>query len=855
MSFDPSKIPLELLKGLSSEEAARRFAADGPNELPSAARHSIFSIAIEVLKEPMFLLLISCGTLYFLLGDIHEALMLLAFVFLIMGITFFQERKTERALEELKNLSSPRALVFRDGIQRRIAGRELVRGDIVVLSEGDRVPADCVVIWQNNLSTDESLLTGESLPVSKTIWDGREEPNSLGGDGSPFIYAGTMVVRGHGIAEVQSIGTATRMGSIGKYLRTAEPESTPLQKEMRRIVRNFAVAGLFLCIVVVVVYGLTRGDWIGGSLGGLTLAMAVLPEEFPVILTVFLALGAWRLSRQRVLAHHLPVIETLGSASVLCVDKTGTLTMNKMSVTELYAGGQKLCLADIRNEPLPEIFHELVEFSILASEWEPFDPMEKAFKEFADRHLAGTSHIHRNWTLLREYPLSDRLRSVARVWSSPDDSCSVVAAKGAPEVIADLCHLGATDIDVLERETADMASRGLRVIGVARSVTAVKELPEGQHDFEFELVGLVGLSDPIRPEVPKSLEECRRASIRVVMITGDYPGTARNIANRAGFEDVSEVVTGSELRNMDKEEIKRKAKIANVFARMGPEEKLCLVKVLKECGEVVAMTGDGVNDAPALRSAHIGIAMGGRGTDVAREAASMVLLDDDFSSIVKAVRMGRRISDNLKKAVSYLLAVHVPIAGLALFPVMMGWPMVLLPMHIVFLELIIDPACSIVFEREGEERDIMDRPPRPLREPLFNRNIFSLSVLQGMVVLVVVLSVFAVATALDRSPEEARAATFCALVASNLSLILVNRSWSRGFTETLRESDKTVWYSILGALSFLAAVLFVPFLRRVFGFAPLRLFDAFLSLLCGFAGVVWFDALKLSRGRVRRKIT
>ena len=840
-----TEFALDSISGLPEAEAARRLAKDGYNELPSTARRTIFHIAFDVVREPMFLLLVACGTIYFMLGEVQEGIMLLGFVFVIMTITFYQERKTERALEALKNLSSPRALVIRDGAEKRIAGREVVQGDVIVLAEGDRVPADGVVLWHSNLSTDESLLTGESLSVTKSVWDGCAEMGRPGGDGLPFVYSGTMVARGQGIAEVKATGARSEIGRIGKALQSVKPGEMLLQKETGRLVRNFALIGLILCVLVIVTYGLTRADWIGGFLAGLTLAMAILPEEFPVILTVFLALGAWHLSQQRVLTRHMPAIETLGSATVLCVDKTGTLTMNQMSVSELFAKGEWHDVHYQSEEPLPETFHEIVEFSILASQRDPFDPMEKAFKQFGDYCLAHTEHLHDDWTLVHEYPISEKLLAISRVWKSPAGDEFVIAAKGAPEVIGDLCHLTPLETEELSSHVARMADRGLRVLGVSKAFFREEELPGGQHDFQFQFLGLVGLADPVRPEVSASIGECYDASIRVVMVTGDYPGTARNIARQAGLEPADEVITGSELEKFDRAELARHVKTTNIFARVMPEQKLTLVEAFKANEEIVVMTGDGVNDAPALKSAHIGIAMGGRGTDVAREAASLVLLDDDFSSIVKAVKMGRRIFDNLKKAMAYVLAIHVPIAGLSLIPVLFKWPLILLPVHIVFLELIIDPACSVVFEAEPEEKDIMRRPPRASNEPLLGRRTVGLSVLQGLNVLAVAILVFVMARRFGRSEGEARALTFAALVIANLGLIFTNRSWARTFFDTLRTPNAAAWWSSTGAIAFLGLVLYVPFLNRLFIFDTPRIADLLICVAAGGISVMWFEVIKV----------
>jgi P-type Ca2+ transporter type 2C len=839
----------QLVQGLSEREAAERLKADGYNELPSTKRKSVLAIAFEVMREPMFLLLVVSGGLYLSLGDVQEALMLLGFVFVVIGITIYQEFKTERALEALRDLSSPRALVIRDGQQQRIAGREVVCGDIVVVSEGDRVPADAVVLACRSLTADESLLTGESVPVRKSLWDGSAAMERPGGDDLPFLYSSTLIVQGQGLARVVATGARTEVGKIGKALQTVVTEKTPLQTETARLVRYVAIFGLLMCAVVIAVYGLTRGDWLNGVLAGITLAMAMLPEEFPVVLTIFLALGAWRISQKRVLTRRVPAVETLGAATVLCVDKTGTLTLNQMSVSQLYAGGQGLDVTRPPRGPLPEPNHALLEFGVLASNQDPFDPMERAIKGLGQQALADTEHLHGDWTLVQDYPLSKELLAMSHVWQSPTGDDYVVAVKGAPEAVFDLCHLGAAVSTELAGQVNRMADCGLRVLGVARASFGRAPLPSVQHAFDFEFLGLIGLADPVRPTVAAAIKECYTAGIRVVMITGDYPGTARHIARQIGLAPRDQVITGPELDALSGPALQERIKTANIFARVVPEQKLRLVQALKANGEVVAMTGDGVNDAPALKSAHIGIAMGGRGTDVAREAAALVLLDDDFSSIEQAVKLGRRIFDNLKKAMAYIFAIHVPIAGLSLIPVLLGekWPLILLPVHIVFLELIIDPACSVVFEAEAEEPDVMRRPPRRPTDPLFSRRTVGLSLLQGAGVLLVVLGMYVAATARGSGVAEARALTFATLIVANLGLILVNRSQTQTALTMLRTPNTALWWVLGGAMFFLGLVLYVPFLRELFHLAPLHPIDLVLCLAAGIFSVLWVDVVKVVR--------
>jgi Ca2+-transporting ATPase len=588
----------------------------------------------------------------------------------------------------------------------------------------------------------------------------------------------------------------------------------------------------------------------GALLAGIALAMALLPQEFTVVLTVLPALGAWRLSKQKVLTRRIAAIETLGSTSVLCVDKTGTLTENRMSVVQLYAHGsgqgQDLVIDYAVPADLPEAFHALVEYSILASVTDPFDPMEKAFHRLGQHYLEGTEHLHRDWALVREYGLTPQLRAMSHVWRSVEGEAHVVAAKGAPEAIIDLCHLDPQTQAQIDTAVNAMAAKGLRVLGAAQARFTGDQWPAAEHDFEFEFIGLLGLADPLRPEIPEAVSQCHSAGIRVVMITGDYPTTASAIAHQAHLKsaDVGEVLTGDAIAALDDTQLQQRMQTVGVCARVAPEQKLRIVQALKANGEIVAMTGDGVNDAPALKAAHVGVAMGGRGTDVAREAASLVLLDDNFASIVRAVRLGRRIYDNLRKSMSYILAVHVPIAGLALLPVLLGWPVLLYPLHIAFLELVIDPACSMVFENEPSEADVMQRPPRKATAQLFGGMTLALALLQGLGVLLVVAGASAWSAGW-LSESQVRAFTFITLVTGNLALIFSNRSRSASLWTSVRVPNRTLWVVTGITLGLLALTLYVPWLAGLFFFAPLPLNAVMAALGLGLASVLWFEAIKL----------
>jgi Ca2+-transporting ATPase len=828
-------------RGLSEKEAAARLKADGPNTLPQADRRTFIRIVIEILREPMFALLLGAAVIYLLLGDLKEAVVLGIFACTSVLIAVVQEARTERVLESLRDLTSPRALVIRDRVEKRIAGAEVVRGDLVILAEGDRVPADATVLAAHDLQCDESLLTGEAVPVRKIVSPGAP-PARPGGDDLPYVYSGSLVVRGHGRAEVTATGARSEIGKIGLAITRIDTEPPRLRVQTRRLVRNFAAVSLSLSALAVVLYGLWRGGWLDALLSGIALGMSMLPEEFPLVLTVFMVMGAWRISRVRVLTRRVAAIETLGAATVLCTDKTGTLTQNRMTIVALRTGND-----DWREEdkgPADGKFATLLEHGILASAPQPFDPMEKAFHALGTERLPADCLPHSGRTLKWEYGLRPDLLAVTHVYEQAGSPELIVAAKGAPEAIAELCQLPESHRAGLRCAVDEMAQEGMRVLAVARaSVPAGISRPETPHEFPFKFLGLVGLADPLRPTVPAAVQECRTAGIRVIMITGDYPQTARAIAAQANLE-VGDVVTGAELERMSEADLKERVRSTTIFARTMPEQKLRIVNALKANGEVVAMTGDGVNDAPSLKAAHIGIAMGGRGTDVAREAASLILLDDDFTSIVTAVRLGRRIYDNLRKAMAYILAIHVPIAGLALIPLLFGLPLVFWPLHIAFLEMVIDPVCSIVFEAEGEETDTMRRPPRPPSAPLFTAGFVVWSLMQGALVLALVAGLFVIALQQNLPEPDARALAFAALVAANLGLVLVNRSLGASVFAAFTRPNAALWWVVMATAAILTGVILFPPARELFHFGPLHGDDITVALASGLIALLLLELAK-----------
>ena len=813
--MQPQALSPTATAGLTTAQAAERLAAEGFNELPGARRQGGLSIALEVVAEPMFLLLVGCAALYFALGDAAEAAVLAALVLVVIAITLVQRAKTERALEALRDLSSPRATVLRDGHAVRVAGREVVRGDVLVLAEGDRVPADGIVLDSADLQVDESLLTGESLPVGKRAAAEGAEPQSPAQQESHTVFSGTLVVAGRATVRVAAIGAATEIGRIGRALRDIDTHATPLQVQTGRVVRKLAAGGIAVALGAVVVFGATRGDWTGGLLAGIALAMSVLPEEFPVVLTVFLAIGAWRMSQRAVLTRRMAAIEALGAATVLCVDKTGTLTENRMTVQRLVLpDGSAIDARSLAAAPAD--FRALARTAIRACAPDPFDPMERAIhalSEGQEKIDAAPSSLVRRW------PLTPQRLALTHAWV--DGPGLVVAAKGAPETVAQLTGLSGAPLVAMRAAVDAAALDGLRLLGVASAQWAgpPEALPEDPQALGLQFLGLVALADPLRAEVPAAVRACREAGVRVLMITGDHPTTAAAIARAAGLADAGQVLTGPEIAGLSELALAQRVKRVGVIARAVPEQKLRIVSALQAQGDTVAMTGDGVNDAPALRAADIGIAMGGRGTDVAREAAAIVLTDDHFASIAQAIRLGRRIFDNLRKATIYIIAVHVEIVGAALLPIAANWPLLLLPVHIAFLELVIDPACSVAFEAEPEEPDTMRRPPRPRDEGLFERATVLSGLLQGGVALAGVLAVYLGARRAGLADEAVRALAFSTVVLANLALIVANRSSARSLAATLRTPNRPFWWVLAGAVVALAATIAVPPIRGLFAFA------------------------------------
>ncbi len=814
--------------GLTSAEATRRLADDGPNLLPGNKPQSNLAMMLKVLTEPMFLMLLAAGSIYFALGDRTEAILLLGFVIVVIVITVLEQRKTQRTLESLRDLSAPRALVIRDSNELRIAARDIVRGDMMILREGDRIAADATLL-EGNLTVNESLLTGEAVPVQKAARIKATENTvnlAPGDDSACTLFASTVVVSGLGQAVVHAIATDTAVGKIGRDLAATTEVPSALQQASGRLVRWLGSIALLIAAFQVLLAWWWNGQPILPSLlSGIALAMAILPEEIPVILTVFLAMGAWRIAQQKVLTRRVTAVESLGAITVLAVDKTGTLTQNRMQVAELatisFTGaGDTFSPEDV--EVLPESFHALTEFAMLATPLDPYDPMEKAIQGFSRRWLAGTEHLKNEQQPEFEYPLTEDILAMTRVFASAEQNQYVLATKGAPEAIADLCHLNMAQKAVIQQQIKTMAKRGLRVLGVARGLwcstgTGKSAWPATQHDFDFTFLGLIALADPPRPEVPAAIAQCRQAGIRVIMMTGDHADTARAIAKQVGLSERADVITGAEIASMEDTVLIARLRKVDICARLQPSDKLRLVNILRSHGEVVAMTGDGVNDAPALKASDIGIAMGERGTDAAREAASLVLLDDSFTSIVNAIGQGRRIYENIRKATRFTFAVHIPIIALALIPVILHWPALLLPVHIVLLELIINPACSIIFEAEPQSNGLMDRPPREINDSPFSFQHLWHGILQGLGIAFILVTAYAWMSSRLWDPTHSGSLIVVMLILSVYMLILANRDLSRPALLGLFSANPWVLRTAVLISVLLFAFLFIPQLRTLMG--------------------------------------
>ena len=811
-----------LFTGLSSSDAHSRLLEDGENVIPSENQKSLVKQILSIVSEPMLILLISAGVINFFLAEILDAVMLMCTVVIVLGISIFQSRRTENALFALKQLAAPFATVVRDGSEMRIPSSNIVTGDLLLLHEGDRVCADAKIIRNVTLATDESTLTGESIPVEKKVDD--------------LVFSGTLVTRGHGQAVVEATGVHSALGKIGKSLQELPFERSQMQRDVDQLVRVIGVMGFLTVISVVTIYGSTRHNWLEGGLAGIAAAMALIPEEFPII-TLFLAIGAWRMSQVRVIARRPSAIESLGSISVLCVDKTGTLTENKMTITEVQIGDTRF---PTRSGDKPAQVSELLDIGALACPTSIFDPMDRAFQELRSEKL-----LHQRIDSVKEYPVENSRMAYIHIWKV--ETRYVIAAKGAPETIARLCRLNSLQNASLNASVHEAADSGYRVLAVAYlELPSDSPIPENVESLTLNYLGLTFLEDPIREGVIESIQKCATAGIRTIMITGDHPNTALAIAQQIGLPHSQKCITGVEIEACSDEELRELIPQISVFARVVPEHKLRIIRALQSTDEIVGMTGDGVNDAPALRAADIGIAMGKRGTDVAREAASLIITDDNYTSIAHGIQRGRATYANLQKAMSYVIAIHIPIFGLALLPIFStSWPIVLLPGLVAFHEVIIDPACSIVFEEEGADPEIMKRQPRGNKSKLFSPSELFISITQGVAVLGAILALFISSINSGRSDSEIRSLVFGSLMLANMGLILTNRSRTLTIFETFSQREnRAVKWIVIGALIIVVSLLSFEPLRLIFDLGRISQSDLLAIFVTALLGVGWYELFK-----------
>ncbi len=819
--------------GLTSAQAAKLLEQYGKNELTSGKKGKFLRKALHILGEPMFLLLFFAAVVYFILGEPKDGAVMFIFITGVVGIDVMQEWKTDRTLAALQKMTAPRVKALRDGREQVIPGEELVPGDVFFLCEGDRVPADAVILTCSDFCVDESMLTGESAGVWKTAK--KDGPGETAGD---TCYAGTLVIQGNAALLTERTGITTEYGKIGLNVAEAPEEDTPLQRQTAGLVKVCAaIAAILFLLAGIFTYfslsGLGEAERMTRSiLAGVTLAMALIPEEFPVVLTVFLSMGAWRLAKKHSLVRRLPSVETLGAVSVLCCDKTGTLTMNKMSVGRTWAADK-----DERT---------LLMLMGMGCEPEAYDPMEKAMLQYCGEQGISEEEIF-GGSLVKEYAFTNGKKMMGHVWLR--DGRLTAAVKGSPEKVAAICRSG-EEIDEALQIGKDMAAEGLRVIAVASAEEDADffEIPEEPEGWKLRLCGLIGLSDPPRPGISEDIRVCRNAGIRVIMITGDNGVTASSVARRIGI-DGGKVVTGDEMEQMTDEELGKAAAETSVFSRVVPEHKMRIIKALQKNGETVAMTGDGVNDAPALKYADIGIAMGLRGSEVSREAADLILLDDNFTTIVETVKDGRRIYDNIRRAVGYIFTIHLPIILASLLPPLFGTPpsaQMLLPVHIVLLELIIDPTCSIVLERQPAEPDIMKRKPEESRGRLLTPQILAKSVLQGIAIAIASFAVYFFH--LKNCPDRAvvsRSMGLMVIMISNLFLVLVNCSDSESALRSLfRLLKDRGMQAAFAAMVLMPAVIFYSPVNTFLKLAPLPAGQLAVAVLVSAAAVFWYEVIK-----------
>ncbi len=818
------------IKGLSPDEVVEARKKYGSNILKYKKENSFIDAIKGISKEPMVILLFVASCIYFISGKTGDAIFLSSAIIFEITISLYQNSRSRNALDKLKDFTKPNCKVIRFFKVMEIKSDEIVIGDCILIEEGALIPADCMIIYSNDFSVNESILTGESFPVYK---DKTMENN--------YIFHGTSVASGLAIGTVISIGNNTKLGKIGKRLESIEEEKTPLELQINNFVKKMAIAGAIVFIIVWVINYLNSYDLLDSLLKALTLAMSILPEEIPVAFTTYMAIGAWRLMKMNIVVKQMKTVETLGSATVICVDKTGTITENKMSLAKIFSIGSKK-ESNIKGRLNTDEI-ELIKIAMFASEPIPFDPMEVALHTAYSQLI--TVDERSEYKMIHEYPLSGKPPMMTHLFENKNNK-RIIATKGAPEAIMKVCNLTKIEKQEIETVISNFSNEGYRVLAVGESNFDGDKFPENQDEFKFEFKGILAFYDPPKKNTKTVFQDFYKAGIAIKIITGDNAATTISIAKQTGFKGYENNLTGDELMNMPADELQKKVLNTNIFTRMYPDAKLKIINALKANNEIVAMTGDGVNDGPALKSAHIGIAMGKKGTEIAKQAASLILINDDLSQMVDAVGMGRRIYTNLKKAIQYIISIHIPIILVVFIPLAFGWayPNIFSPIHIIFLELIMGPTCSIIYENEPMEKNTMIQKPRPFTNTFFNWKELATSIIQGLVISIGALSIYQFAYNKGFNESVIRTMVFIVLIAANILLTLVNRSFYYSFIETLKNKNNFVPLIISITIIINILLIYIKPLALFFEFEALNKNQLLISVGAGFLSVVWYEIIK-----------
>ncbi|WP_298396778.1 cation-translocating P-type ATPase [Flavobacterium sp.] len=823
------------ISGLSNEEVTSSRTKNGSNSLEHQEKNHFLMSLLEMVKEPMFLLLVAAASIYYISGDYGDGIFMTVAIFLVAAISLFQEARSRNAIETLKKLSQPKSKVIRNGELIEIPSEEIVLGDFIQVEEGTFIPADANIIQSNDFSVNESILTGESLSVFKN----ETSENKT-------IYQGTTVATGLAIGEVVAIGNQTNLGKIGKSIATIVEEKTPLQIQINNFVTKMSVIGLVIFVIVWAINYYHSRVVLDSLLKALTIAMSVIPEEIPVAFASFMALGAWRLMKMGIITKQTKTVETLGSATVICTDKTGTITENKMSLAQLYVFKSDEIIDTKNSLSLEGI--EVLKDAMWSSEPIPFDTMELAIHEAYAK--LDSADERPNFKLVHEYPLGGKPPMMTHIFEDSKGT-KIIAAKGAPEAIIAVSQISESEKKQVLVAIEKMANEGYRVLGVGVTKFPGTDYPKTQQEFQFDFKGLVAFYDPPKANIQNVFETFYKAGIQLKIVTGDNAQTTTTIAKQVGFKDADKVLNGDELMAMDEATLKVKVMETAIFTRMFPEAKLKIIQALKDNNQIVAMTGDGVNDGPALKSAHIGIAMGKKGTEIAKQAANLILIDDDFAKMTDAIAMGRKIYVNLKKAIQYIISIHIPIIMIVFIPLALGWmyPNIFTPVHIIFLEIIMGPTCSIIYENEPMERNLMLEKPRPLTTTFFNFKEITISIIQGVVITLGLLFMYQYCIQNNFSESYTRTSIFLTLIASNIFLTLENRSFYYSIFTTIRYKNNLVLIIIGITIVLTSLLLFVPVFSKFFLFEIVDYTQIGFSILVGFVSVIWIEFYKLFKRR------